>query len=183
MGITGKKQNTQRLPTFWLQLLISLKYYNCSILELVPINHIVSVSKIPSFSVATDDTNYSTNSECIKTRNLQKYTAYIKSSRSSSQSNCCIHTVLHLCTYKYAGVYTYVYIHTHTHTHMYIYTHKAFDTIPRQVLISKLLRYGFEGYIIQWISNCLDGCSKRIVASRSISMWRMVTSGVLQGFI
>lgn len=71
----------------------------------------------PSFSVATDDTNYSTNSECIKTRNLQKYTAYIKPSRTSSQSNCCIHTVLHLCTYKYAGVYTHVYTHTHVHIH------------------------------------------------------------------
>ena len=60
---------------------------------------------------------------------------------------------------------------------------KAFDTVPHNLMLSKLPCYGINPQIINWITNFITGRRQKVIINGSESNWGTVTSGIPQGSI
>ena len=60
---------------------------------------------------------------------------------------------------------------------------KAFDTVPHQLLLEKLVNYGFDQNIITWVRSYLTGRKQHVVCGGESSSDAPVLSGVPQGSV
>ena len=66
---------------------------------------------------------------------------------------------------------------------IYIDLAKAFDKVPHDLLLRKLLQVSINPFIVKWISNYLSNRNQRVIINGKESSLLPVPSGVLQGSI
>ena len=66
---------------------------------------------------------------------------------------------------------------------IYLDFQKAFDKVPHQILILKLILHGMGNSIINWIEQWLTDRRQRVVVDGEVSSWKTVLSGVPQGYV
>lgn len=59
----------------------------------------------------------------------------------------------------------------------------AFDMVPHNILVSKLKICVFEELSFKWIRNWLDDCVQRVAVNVSMSKWKLIKSGIIQGSV
>ena len=60
---------------------------------------------------------------------------------------------------------------------------KPLTLVPHHTLLSKLERYGFEGWTVRWNRNWLSECSQNVLINGSVSGCRLGTSSIPQGLV
>ncbi|KAJ7427270.1 RNA-directed DNA polymerase from mobile element jockey-like protein [Willisornis vidua] len=56
----------------------------------------------------------------------------------------------------------------------------AFDTVPHNMALVKMVAHGLERSTLCWVRNCLDGQTQRALVNGAASCWWLDTSGVPQ---
>ena len=60
---------------------------------------------------------------------------------------------------------------------------KAFDKVWHLGLLFKLISYGAEGNFLRLLENYLDNRKQRVIVDGQCSSWKIIPSGVPQGFV
>jgi len=66
---------------------------------------------------------------------------------------------------------------------IYLDYRKAFDTVPHNRLMLKMMKLGLPDNMLRWIRNFITGRKMRVGLRGSFSEWAEVLSGVPQGSI
>lgn len=60
---------------------------------------------------------------------------------------------------------------------------KAFDLVDHEIMLQKLSKHNIPLWLVSWITSFLQNRSQRVVLNGTLSEWRPVEAGVIQGSI
>ena len=66
---------------------------------------------------------------------------------------------------------------------IYLDFSRAFDSVPHELLISKLFMFGIRGKLLKWISAYLTHRTQSVIINGKLSQQRKILSGVIQGSV